>query len=214
MEALLHAILQFGWIAVVLVIFAESGLMVGFFLPGDSLLFTAGFLVQQNIFHINIWLLVLFCFIAAVAGNSLGYFIGNKIGPKLFKQEGSRFFRPEYLLQAEEFYKKHGHKTIVLAMFVPVVRAFTPVVAGIAKMEYRTFVTFNILGAALWTGIFLLLGFYAGDFLKKAGINIEVAALLIIFLSILPGIIHVIKQPEHRAKLRARVKRALPRNRN
>lgn len=207
MEALLHAILQFGWIAVVLVIFAESGLMVGFFLPGDSLLFTAGFLVQQNIFHINIWLLVLFCFVAAVAGNSLGYFIGNKIGPKLFKQEGSRFFRPEYLLQAEEFYRKHGHKTIVLAMFVPVVRAFTPVVAGIAKMEYKTFVTFNILGAALWTGIFLLLGFYAGDFLKKAGINIEIAALLIIFLSILPGIVHVLKEPEHRKKIAAKLRR-------
>ena len=207
MEALLHAILQFGWIAVVLVIFAESGLMVGFFLPGDSLLFTAGFLVQQNIFHINIWLLILFCFIAAVAGNSLGYFIGNKLGPKLFKKEGSRLFRPEYLLQAEEFYKKHGHKTIVLAMFVPVVRAFTPVVAGIAKMEYKTFVTFNVLGAALWTSIFLLLGYFAGDFLKKAGINVEVAALVIIFLSILPGIVHLAKEPETRAKIAAKLRR-------
>ena len=92
-------------------------------------------------------------------------------------------------------------------MFVPVVRAFTPVVAGIAKMEYKTFVTFNILGAALWTGIFLLLGYYAGDFLKKAGINIEVAALVIIFLSILPGILHVLKEPETRAKIAAKLRR-------
>jgi membrane-associated protein len=207
MEALLNAILHIGWLAVVGVIFAESGLMVGFFLPGDSLLFTAGFLVQQQVFQINIIVFIFACFLAAVAGNSTGYFIGKNVGRKLFNKEGSRFFKPEYLLQAEKFYEKHGNKTIVLAMFVPIVRAFTPVVAGIAKMEYKTFVLFNVLGAALWTSTFLLIGYFAGDVLKRAGINIEIAAFLIIFLSILPGILHVLKEPESRAKIVRKIRR-------
>lgn len=207
MEAIINAILGLGWLAVVAVIFAESGLMVGFFLPGDSLLFTAGFLVQQQIFQVNIVVLIICCFAAAVAGNSAGYFIGSNVGRKLFAKSGSRFFRPEYLAEAEKFYEKHGNKTIVLAMFVPVVRAFTPVVAGIAKMNYRTFVLFNLLGAAIWTSTFLLIGYFAGDILKKAGINIEVAALLIIFVSLLPGIIHVLQKPEARAKIAAKVRR-------
>ncbi len=207
MEAILDAILALGWLAVVAVIFAESGLMVGFFLPGDSLLFAAGFLVQQQVFNVNIAVLIVCCFVAAVAGNSAGYFIGSNVGRRLFTKPGSRFFRPEYLAEAENFYEKHGNKTIVLAMFVPIVRAFTPVVAGIAKMNYRTFVLFNVLGAALWTSTFLLIGYFAGDILKKAGINIEVAALVIIFLSLLPGIIHVLQKPEARAKIAKKIRR-------
>jgi membrane-associated protein len=207
MESILNAILALGWLAVVGVIFAESGLMVGFFLPGDSLLFTAGFLVQQQIFNVNIVVFILCCFAAAVAGNSTGYFIGSNVGRKLFTKQGSRFFRPEYLAEAEKFYEKHGNKTIVLAMFVPIVRAFTPVVAGIAKMNYKTFVLFNIVGAALWTSSFLLIGYFAGDVLKKAGINIEIAALVIIFLSLLPGILHVLQKPEARAKIAAKIRR-------
>lgn len=209
MEWLLHSITNFGWLAVVLVIFAESGLMVGFFLPGDSLLFISGTLVQQQIFHINILLFMTCLFCAAIAGNSTGYLIGRKFGRKLFTQKSTGLFRQDYLLHAEEFYAQHGSKTIVIAMFVPVVRAFTPVVAGIAHMPYRKFVTFNVLGAAIWVGLFTGLGYLAGDIIKRAGINIEVAALIIIFISLLPGIIHMLQKPETRAKLRTRVKRAV-----
>jgi membrane-associated protein len=212
MEALLHFITDFGWLAVVLVIFAESGLMVGFFLPGDSLLFVAGTLVQRGIFDINIGLFIVCLFIAAVLGNSTGYLIGRKLGRRLFKESSNRFFRQEYLLEAESFYTKHGPKTVVLAMFIPIVRAFAPVVAGIAHMSYQKFVAFNLLGAAIWTTSFTLIGYIAGDVIQRLGINIEIAALIIIFLSLLPGIIHVLQQPEQRAKLRSRAQRAFRRN--
>ena len=202
MEGLLHFITGFGWLAVLLVIFAESGLMVGFFLPGDSLLFIAGTLVQQQIFHINILMFVGLLFLAAVAGNSTGYYIGRKFGRRLFRRPDSRFFRQEFLEQAEKFYEKNGSKAIVLAMFVPIVRAFSPVVAGIAHMPYRTFVTFNILGALIWTSSFTLLGYFAGNIIEQLGINIEVAALIIIFLSLLPGVAHVLSEPENRAKIK------------
>ena len=214
MEGLLHFITGFGWLAVLIVIFAESGLMVGFFLPGDSLLFIAGTLVQQQIFHINIYLFIALLFLAAVAGNSCGYYIGKKFGRRLFRKPDSRFFRKEFLQQAEKFYEKNGSKAIVLAMFVPIVRAFSPVVAGIAHMPYRTFVTFNILGAALWTGSFTLLGYFAGDIIEKMGINIEIAALIIIFLSLLPGVAHVLSEPENRAKIKQHAKKHIDRLRS
>ncbi len=207
MEGLLHFITGYGWLAVLIVIFAESGLMVGFFLPGDSLLFIAGTLVQQQIFHINIYLFVAMLFLAAVVGNSCGYYIGRKFGRRMFQKPDSRFFRQEFLQQAEKFYEKNGSKAIVLAMFVPIVRAFSPVVAGIAHMPYRTFITFNVLGAALWTGIFTLLGYFAGNIIEEMGINIEVAALIIIFLSLLPGVAHVLSEPENRAKIKHHAKK-------
>lgn len=214
MEGLLHFITGFGWLAVLIVIFAESGLMVGFFLPGDSLLFIAGTLVQQQIFHINIFLFIALLFLAAVAGNSCGYYIGKKFGRRLFRKPDSRFFRQEFLQQAEKFYEKNGPKAIVLAMFVPIIRAFSPVVAGIAHMPYRTFITFNLLGAALWTGSFTLLGYFAGDIIEKMGINIEIAALIIIFLSLLPGVAHVLSEPENRAKIKQYAKKHIDRLRS
>lgn len=206
MEALLHFIVNFGWLAVIAVIFAESGLMVGFFLPGDSLLFISGTLVQQGTFSINIFAFIVLLWFAAVAGNSTGYFLGTKYGRKLFRRPDSRFFRHEYLQMAEDFYEKHGNKTIVYAMFIPVVRAFAPVVAGIAKMPYERFVLYNVGGAFVWVSVFTLLGYLAGDVIERMGINIEVAALIIIFLSLLPGVIHVLKEPERRAAIKHRVK--------
>lgn len=208
MEALLQFITHFGPYAVAAVIFAETGLMVGFFLPGDSLLFTAGFLVQQQVFAINIHLFVALLFIASVLGNSTGYFFGHRVGRKLFRREDSRFFRQEYLLRAEEFYEKHGSKTIILAMFVPIVRTFTPIVAGISSMNYQKFLMFNVIGAALWTGSFTYLGYFAGSYIRAAGINIEAAALIIIALSLLPGVIHVLKEPERRASIGHRIRTA------
>lgn len=198
-------ITDFGPLAVILVIFAESGLMVGFFLPGDSLLFVAGTLVGQGIFQINVYLFASLLFLAAVAGNSCGYMIGRKVGKKLFNRPDGRFFRKQFLLEAQKFYDKNGSKAIVLAMFVPVVRAFSPVVAGIAKMPYQTFVTFNLIGAFVWTVGFTLLGYFAGGYIKKIGLNIEVAALIVIFISLLPGIFEVLKNPENRARIKQQI---------
>lgn len=202
MEALLSLITNLGWIAVAAVIFAESGLMFGFFFPGDSLLFTAGFLVQQGIFPINIHIFVFVLFFAAVLGNSTGYFFGHRVGRRLFNRKDSRFFHKDNLETAEKFYEKYGAKAIILAMFVPIARTFTPIVAGISKMEYRRFVTFNIIGAALWTATFTYLGFYAGGIIRKLGINIEVAALIIIALSLAPALFHVFKEPQGRAAVK------------
>lgn len=195
-------ITNFGVIAILLVVFAESGLLIGFVLPGDSLLFTSGYMVQQNILHIDIHIFALLIFIAAVLGDSVGYSFGHKVGRKLFEKENSRFFKKKYLEQTEKFYDKHGSVTIVLARFVPIVRTFAPIVAGASKMHYKTFLSFNIVGGFLWSSLFVYLGFYAGEFLTKAGVNIEVAAILIIFLSVLPMLIHALKQPNTRALLR------------
>jgi membrane-associated protein len=198
MEALLHAITQLGFYAVIAVIYAESGLLIGFFLPGDSLLFTAGFLVQQSILPINIHLFAFLLFVAAALGESTGYLFGRKVGRKLFERKNSRFFRTENLKRAEKFYEKYGPLAIILACFVPIVRTFTPIVAGVSKMSYRQFVPFNLIGAFLWTYSFTYLGFYAGSALHKIGVNVEITALIIIFLSISPMLFHVLKDRERR----------------
>lgn len=198
MEALLNLITSFGVLAVLFVIYAESGLLIGFFLPGDSLLFTAGFLVQQGTFSINIHTFVILLFILASLGQSTGYLFGKRVGRKLFERQNTRFFRKENLVRTEEFYKKHGPIAITLACFVPLIRTFVPIVAGVSKMTYREFLPYNILGAATWTAGFTYLGYFAGQALRNAGINVEVAALIIIFLSISPMIYHVLKDKHRR----------------
>lgn len=203
MEAFIHLITGFGVLAILFVIFAESGLLIGFVFPGDSLLFTAGYMVQLGILHLgslpfNVHIFVALLFIAAVLGDNVGYAFGHKVGRKLFDKENSRFFKKKYLVQAEKFYEKHGALTIVLARFVPIIRTFAPIVAGTSKMHYHTFFLFNLIGGALWTAGFTYLGYFAGKFLTEAGVNIEVAALIIIFLSVLPMIIHALKQKETR----------------
>lgn len=194
METFIHLITGLGVLAILLVIFAESGLLIGFVFPGDSLLFTAGYMVQQGILPINVHLFVALLFIAAVLGDNVGYAFGNRVGKKFFEKENSRFFKKKYLEQAEKFYKKHGSSTIVLARFVPIVRTFAPIVAGASSMHYRTFVVFNLVGGLVWTATFTYLGFFAGKALTSAGINIEAAALIVIFISILPMIIHGLMQ--------------------
>ena len=205
MESFVHLITSFGILAILLVVFAESGLLIGFVLPGDSLLFTSGYMVQQNILHIDIHIFAILVFIAAVLGDSVGYSFGHKVGRKLFEKENSRFFKKKYLEQTEKFYDKHGSVTIVLARFVPIVRTFAPIVAGAGKMHYKTFLIFNLIGGFLWSSLFIYLGFHAGEFLTKAGINIEVTALIIIFLSVSPMIIHVLKKPSFRATLKKQI---------
>lgn len=207
MESFIHAITGLGIAAVLLVVYAESGLLIGFVLPGDSLLFTAGYMVNQEILRLfghplNIHLFVAAIALMAILGDSTGYAFGHKVGRKLFLKPNSRFFKKKYLEQAEQFYQKHGSLTIVLARFVPVVRTFAPIVAGASKMHYNTFLLFNIVGGALWAAIFTYLGYFAGAILTKAGVNIEVTAIIIILISVAPMVIHALKQKSTRDKLK------------
>lgn len=213
MEALINFITGFGIFAILFVIYAESGLLIGFLFPGDSLLFTAGFLFQQGIFPgaipINIHVFAFLLFIAASLGQSTGYLFGKKVGRKLFDKENGRLFRKENLVRTEAFYDKHGPVAIVLACFVPIVRTFVPIVAGISKMSYKQFLPFNIIGAFLWTFSFTYLGFYAGRILHAMGINVEMAALIIIVLSISPMLYHALKEPARRKAMWEGTKREL-----
>lgn len=207
MESLIHAITGLGIAAILLVVYAESGLLIGFVLPGDSLLFTAGYMVNQEILRLfgqplNIHLFVAAIALMAILGDSTGYAFGHKVGRKLFLKPNSHFFKKKYLEQAEQFYQKHGSLTIVLARFVPVVRTFAPIVAGASKMHYNTFLLFNIVGGALWAAIFTYLGYFAGEILTKAGVNIEVTAIIIILISVAPMVIHALKQKSTRDKLK------------
>jgi len=142
-------------------VFLESGVFFGFFLPGASMLFTAGLLASQGIF--NVWILIPLLTVAAILGDNAGYWFGNKVGVRLFLRPNSRFFRHEHIHAAKEFYDKHGMIAIVLARFVPVIRTFAPIVAGVVQMRYRTFVMFNILGALLWASGVTYLGFFLGE---------------------------------------------------
>ena len=177
-----------------LIIFAESGLLIGFFLPGDSLLFFAGFLASNAGGKLLPGLPATagVAFAAAVLGDQVGYLFGKKVGPSLFDRPQSKFFRPEHVTKAQAFFDKHGAKTIVLARFVPIVRTFTPIVAGVGNMKYRTFVMYNLLGGALWGIGVTSLGYFLGeiDFIKK---NIEFAAIVIVAISILPVVLEFMK---------------------
>ena len=212
-EAFIHFITGFGIFAILFVIYAESGLLIGFFFPGDSLLFTAGFLFQQNILPgavpINIHIFALLLFIAASLGQSTGYLFGKKVGRKLFDRENTRFFRKENLVRTERFYEKHGPIAIVLACFVPIIRTFVPIVAGISKMSYRQFLPYNIIGAFTWTYLFTYLGYFAGARLEEWGINVELAAIIIIILSISPMLYHAFKEPHRRKALWEGTKREI-----
>src|ERR1700682_1189795 len=168
------------------IVFAETGLMVGFFLPGDSLLVTAGVFAATGQFHI-LWLNVILI-TAAIVGDTVGYWIGRKAGPALFKRPRSRFFNPAHLRRAHDFYEKHGGKTIVLARFMPIVRTFAPIVAGLGGMEYRRFLSFNVVGGALWVLSMTLIGYFLGQ-IPGVKEHIEIVILIVVFLSILPGII-------------------------
>jgi membrane-associated protein len=157
-----HLLETFGTIGLFLIVFAESGLLIGFFLPGDSLLFTAGLLSSQD--KLAPFPVVLAgCFVAAVVGDQVGYAFGRKVGPALFKREDSRLFKQEYVEKAQVYFEEHGSKTIVLARFIPIVRTFAPVVAGVGRMEYRTFVSYNVIGALLWAVGVTTLGYLLGE---------------------------------------------------
>ncbi|MDB5177052.1 MAG: conserved rane protein of unknown function [Candidatus Saccharibacteria bacterium] len=193
-------IIHFGWIGVALVIFAESGLLIGFFLPGDTILFTSGFLVEAGIFKIDIHLLVALLFVAAVLGDSVGYAFGNKIGRRLYQRPDSKLFKKAHIEAAEKFYKKYGGKTIIFARFIPTVRTFAPIVAGASNMRYRTFLLFNVIGALIWAVGITYLGFILGGQFKRMGLEIDQVLLptlvVIVVISALPAIIHLLRNPD------------------
>jgi len=181
-----------GYLGIFFIIFAESGLFFGFFLPGDSLLFTAGLLASGGFFEIIP--LVLLTFLGAVLGDQVGYWFGKKVGPRIFCREESFWFQKKHLDQAEAFYNKHGKKTIVLARFIPIVRTFAPILAGVGKMPYRTFVIYNVLGGFFWGVGVTLLGYFLGKTVPNAHDYLLQIIALIIFLSILPPLISYLKE--------------------
>jgi len=191
-----------GVLGIAAIVFAESGMMVGFFLPGDTLLFTAGFLAHQGTLGINIHLLVLILFVAAVLGDNIGYFFGHKVGRKLFRKPDSVLFHKDNLDKAERFYKRWGAATVIVARFVPVVRTFAPVVAGVSSMPYKIFLAFDIVGGALWTASVTYTGYFGGAFLESRGINVELLVLPVIVAVVLfsaaSPLIHILRDAKSR----------------
>jgi membrane-associated protein len=176
----------FGIIGLFVIVFAECGLLVGFFLPGDSLLFAAGLLVATGVINAPIWAVIALIFVAAVLGNLTGYAIGRKAGPAVFNRPNSRFFRPEYVEKTSEFFAKYGGMALVLARFVPIVRTFIPVMAGTSRMPFRRFAFFSVIGGALWSVSMTLLGYYLGR-IQFVADNVEYFAIGLVVLSVLPA---------------------------
>lgn len=199
-----HLIEAFGLLGVFLIVFAESGLLIGFFLPGDALLFTAGFLASgpssvPESLHLPPVPLVLGIWVAAIAGDQVGYIFGQRVGPALFKREDSRFFKQANVAKATEYFERYGPRTIVLARFVPIVRTFTPIVAGVSDMHYGTFVRWNIIGGTIWAFGVTGLGYFLGqvDVIEQ---NLELAILTVVVISCLPIAFELLKaRREHRS---------------
>ena len=182
------------------IVFAESGLLVGFFLPGDSLLFIAGFLASSaggNVMPPLPWV-ALVTVLCAIAGDQVGYWFGQRVGPALFDKPKSRVFNPANVVKAHAFLEKHGPKTIVLARFVPIVRTFAPIVAGVGEMRYRTFVTYNVAGGLVWGAGVTTIGYFLGE-IDAVKNNIEIASIVIVLLSVLPVVLEFVK---HRRELK------------
>jgi membrane-associated protein len=189
-----HAIVQAGYVVIALIIFAECGLLIGFFLPGDSLLFTAGLLASQHAFGMDIVLLCTVCGLAAAVGPLVGYWYGKALGPRLFSREDSLLFRKKHLITAHEFYERHGGKALILARFMPIVRTFAPVVAGMAAMNYRRFVLYTVVGALVWAVGVTLLGYALGTVVPDASKYLEYIIAVIVIASIAPPIIHLLRE--------------------
>jgi len=189
-----------GLLGIFGIVFAESGLFIGFFLPGDSLLFTAGFLASQGYF--NIILLCALSFAGAVLGDNFGYQFGKRVGPAIFRRENSILFHKKHLDRATRFYAAHGNKTIFFARFFPIVRTFAPILAGVGAMRYRTFFYWNALGGVAWGIGFPLLGYFLGRFIPNIDRYMIPIILLVITASFIPPAIHIIRSPEHRAVIK------------
>lgn len=189
---LLEGLGPVAYLAVILIIFAECGLLIGFFLPGDSLLFVAGLLVAEGFIDQPIWLVALTVTIAAILGNVTGYWIGAKIGPRLFQRPDSRLFKKEYVTKTHNFFEKYGAPAIVLARFVPIVRTFITAIAGVANMNFRTYFIYSAIGGVIWGAGVTIAGYYLGT-IPLIRENIEAALLLLVVLSALPMIVEAIR---------------------
>ena len=186
-----------GYVVLVAIVFAETGLLIGFFLPGDSLLITAGLVAATG--QLNIWWLNVLLILAAVIGDSVGYSIGWRLGPKLFIREKSLLFNPKHVIRTRDFYERHGAKTIVIARFVPIIRTFAPVVAGVGQMAYRRFVFYNIAGGVLWVVSMTFAGYLLGQAIPNIGDHIHIVVVVVIVLSLVPIVIEVLKERKRRS---------------
>lgn len=197
--------LMFTYAGLVFIIFAETGLAVGFFLPGDSLLVVAGLVARAG--RLNVAVLLSTLFVAAVVGDAVGYYSGLKLGPRLFTRKQSLLFRPSHLQKAHEFYEKYGGKTIIIARFVPIVRTFAPIVAGAARMPYRRFVAYNVVGGFAWVFSMILAGYFLGTVVENAldvklEDHIEKVVIVVVALSLMPPLIEYLKARRERARAR------------
>ncbi|MEO5779963.1 MULTISPECIES: VTT domain-containing protein [Arthrobacter] len=175
------------------IIFAETGLLIGFFLPGDSLLFTAGLLVATETIKFNIWAFAALIMVSAIVGNQTGYLIGSKVGPAIFNKPDSKLFKRENVEKAHAFFEKHGGKALILARFVPIIRTFVPVIVGVAQMSKPRFFLFNVIGAVLWGGGVTLLGYLLGDTVPWVRENLDIIFIVIVLVSVIPIGIEVIR---------------------
>jgi membrane-associated protein len=195
-----------GYVVLIVVVFAETGLAMGFFLPGDSLLVVAGIFAARG--DLNVFVLLVTLFVAAVVGDGVGFWTGQKLGPRLFKREKSLLFRPGHLEKAHGFYEKYGGKTIIIARFVPIIRTFAPIVAGAANMEYRKFLLFNVVGGFAWVFSMILTGYFLGNILRdRFGVNldehIEWVVIIVVALSLMPPVIEYLKSRREKARAAA-----------
>jgi membrane-associated protein len=191
-ENLIELIKAIGYLGVFGIVFAESGLFIGFFLPGDSLLFTAGVLASQG--YLQIGALLIIIFVGAVVGDNVGYAFGKTVGPKLFKREDSLLFHKKNLIRAHNFYEQYGPMTVVMARFIPIIRTFVPIVAGIGRMNYRIFVLYNVLGGLLWTLLMTLAGYYLVKIIPGISDYIHLIVIGIIVVSFIPPVWHLIRE--------------------
>jgi membrane-associated protein len=196
MQSLIPLIETFGYIGIFAILFAESGLLIGFIFPGDTLLFAAGLLAADGFFNIGI--LLAGSFIFAVLGDSFGYWVGQKTGPRLFKKEESFFFRKEYIEKAQLFFEKHGRKTIILSRYIPIVRTFAPMLAGVGHMRYKTFLKYNLIGGALWCGSMLLAGYFLGRKIPNIDTYVLPIVVGIFILSFIPVVFQLVNRKKKR----------------
>ena len=186
-----------GYVVLVAIVFTETGLLIGFFLPGDSLLITAGLVAASG--HLNIWWLNVLLIVAAVVGDSVGYAIGWRAGPRLFTRPKSLLFNPKHIERTRTFYVRHGAKTIVIARFVPIVRTFAPVVAGVGQMEYRKFVFYNVAGGVAWVTSMTWAGYLLGQAIPNIADHLHVVVVIVIVLSLIPIVVELVRERRRRS---------------
>jgi len=190
-----ESIIRYGGLYLLLfVVFAETGLFFGFFLPGDSLMFTAGLLCATGILNIQILTLLTYIILAAISGNMVGYYFGKKVGVLLFKRKSGFFFRQEHLIMARDFYNKHGGKAIVLSRFLPIVRTFAPIIAGIVELDYRKFFIYNLIGGVSWVSSLVLCGYFLGIYVPESKAYLKYIVIFLILITSIPFVLNSIKR--------------------